>query len=283
MNRLVRRSPPGTPRLCRSRAGRSARRRADALLGLHHHPPRCPSRRARADPRRHRPVPRVAARRAGHPAHPSARPEHGAARDLQREHRPLEQDVAARHARDAPARDEGLRVRPDERRRRRAPRPARSARSSAAPAPPTRSRPRSRTTSAAAQQGITRRPRVLVILGVGRTPVRDARQLVGRRHRGQGRRPAADERADVRRAASRGSPTRSWSSATRTSSSPSRTAAPATSRGSPRTTAPTRTGATRGAVKNNRVYVATGNRCCSRIPGVAATIRDVRAKFLKNY
>lgn len=37
------------------------------------------------------------------------------------------------------------------------------------------------------------------------------------------------------------------------------------------------------AVKNNRVYVATGNQLLQPYPGVAATIRSVRAKFLKNY
>ena len=37
------------------------------------------------------------------------------------------------------------------------------------------------------------------------------------------------------------------------------------------------------AVKNKRVYVATGNQLLQPYPGVAATIRSVRAKFLKNY
>jgi iron complex transport system substrate-binding protein len=36
------------------------------------------------------------------------------------------------------------------------------------------------------------------------------------------------------------------------------------------------------AVKNKRVYVATGNSLLQPYPGVASTIRDVRAKFLKN-
>jgi iron complex transport system substrate-binding protein len=36
------------------------------------------------------------------------------------------------------------------------------------------------------------------------------------------------------------------------------------------------------AVKNNQVYVATGNQLQQPYPGVAATIRSVRAKFLKN-
>jgi iron complex transport system substrate-binding protein len=36
------------------------------------------------------------------------------------------------------------------------------------------------------------------------------------------------------------------------------------------------------AVRNNRVYVATGNTLLQAYPGVAATIRSVRAKFLKN-
>ncbi|HEY6890086.1 MAG TPA: ABC transporter substrate-binding protein [Solirubrobacter sp.] len=36
------------------------------------------------------------------------------------------------------------------------------------------------------------------------------------------------------------------------------------------------------AVKNNRVYVATGNSLLQPYPGVASTIRDVRSKFLKN-
>jgi iron complex transport system substrate-binding protein len=36
------------------------------------------------------------------------------------------------------------------------------------------------------------------------------------------------------------------------------------------------------AVKNNRVYVATGNTLLQAYPGVAATIRSVRVKFLKN-
>jgi iron complex transport system substrate-binding protein len=36
------------------------------------------------------------------------------------------------------------------------------------------------------------------------------------------------------------------------------------------------------AVKNHRVYVATGNSLLQPYPGVASTIRDVRSKFLKN-
>ena len=36
------------------------------------------------------------------------------------------------------------------------------------------------------------------------------------------------------------------------------------------------------AVRNNRVYVAVGNSLLQPYPGVAATIRDVRRKFLKN-
>jgi iron complex transport system substrate-binding protein len=36
------------------------------------------------------------------------------------------------------------------------------------------------------------------------------------------------------------------------------------------------------AVKNKRVYVATGNSLLQPYPGVASTIRDVRRKFLKN-
>jgi iron complex transport system substrate-binding protein len=36
------------------------------------------------------------------------------------------------------------------------------------------------------------------------------------------------------------------------------------------------------AVKSNQVYVATGNQLLQPYPGVAATIRSVRAKFLKN-
>jgi iron complex transport system substrate-binding protein len=36
------------------------------------------------------------------------------------------------------------------------------------------------------------------------------------------------------------------------------------------------------AVKNKRVYVATGNSLLQPYPGVASTIRDVRSKFLKN-
>jgi iron complex transport system substrate-binding protein len=36
------------------------------------------------------------------------------------------------------------------------------------------------------------------------------------------------------------------------------------------------------AVRNHRVYVATGNSLLQPYPGVASTIRDVRGKFLKN-
>ena len=36
------------------------------------------------------------------------------------------------------------------------------------------------------------------------------------------------------------------------------------------------------AVRNRRVYVATGNSLLQPYPGVASTIRDVRRKFLQN-
>jgi len=134
----------------------------------------------------------------------------------------------------------------------------------------------------AAQRGIKRRPRVLVILGVGRTPyamlanswggdivakaggqlltngltapsgiVRISDEIVVKRN------------PDIIIAVPHGSPGAINKLAKYYASNPSW-----------RNTR---------AVKNKQVYVATGNQLLQPYPGVAATIRSVRAKFLKNY
>jgi len=134
----------------------------------------------------------------------------------------------------------------------------------------------------AAQRGIKRRPRVLVILGVGRTPyamlanswggdvvakaggqlltngltapsgiVRISDEIVVKRN------------PDIIIAVPHGNPGGIEKLAAYYRSNPSW-----------RNTR---------AVKSNRVYVATGNQLLQPYPGVAATIRSVRAKFLKNY
>lgn len=134
----------------------------------------------------------------------------------------------------------------------------------------------------AAQRGIKRRPRVLVILGVGRTPyamlanswggdvvakaggqlltngltapsgiVRISDEIVVKRN------------PDIIIAVPHGNPGAINKLAAYYQNNPSW-----------RNTR---------AVKNKRVYVATGNQLLQPYPGVAATIRSVRAKFLKNY
>jgi iron complex transport system substrate-binding protein len=134
----------------------------------------------------------------------------------------------------------------------------------------------------AAQQGIKRRPRVLVILGVGRTPHAmlanswggDIVAKAGGQLLTNGLRSASgiarisDEivvqrNPDIIIAVPHGSP-----------GNISRLAEYYQSNPNWRNTR---------AVKNKRVYVATGNQLLQPYPGVAATIRSVRAKFLKNY
>lgn len=135
---------------------------------------------------------------------------------------------------------------------------------------------------AAAQQGIKRRPRVLVILGVGRTPYAmlanswggDVVAKAGGQLLTQGlTSPSGIARIsdeivvqrnpDIIIAVPHGNP-----------SAISKLAAYYKSNPNWRNTK---------AVKSNRVYVATGNQLLQPYPGVAATIRSVRAKFLKNY
>ena len=112
-----------------------------------------------------------------------------------------------------------------------APRRAGSARSSASSA-----RPRDAARKACARRrrrdaaGIRSARRVLLVLGVGRTPFALLAEQLGRRRRQPGRRAPAHRRPAGPAAASRGSPTRSSSRATPTSSSPSRTATRTTSR-----------------------------------------------------
>ena len=210
----------------------------------------------------------------------SARPEPRAARDLQPADRALEQDVAARHARDAPHGHEGLRERPGERRGgrerdardRRGARPHARRRRAGAPDRGRRRGGQARHQAPPARAGHPRRRA---------HAVRDARQLLGRRRRPPGRRHPAHAGADLAERDRAGSPTRSWSSATRTSSSPCRTATRATS--APRRLLPQQPElAQHAGGRNRRVYVATGNSLLQPYPGVAATIRDVRRKFLKN-
>ena len=134
----------------------------------------------------------------------------------------------------------------------------------------------------AAQQGIKRRPRVLVILGVGRTPYAmlanswggdivakaGGQLLTNGLTSASGIARISDEivvqrNPDIIIAVPHGSP-----------GNIPRLAAYYQSNPNWRNTR---------AVKNKRVYVATGNQLLQPYPGVAATIRSVRAKFLKNY
>jgi iron complex transport system substrate-binding protein len=134
---------------------------------------------------------------------------------------------------------------------------------------------------AAARRGISRRPRVLVILGVGRTPyamlanswggdvVRQAggNLLTDGLTSPGGTAKISDEvvvarNPDVIIAVPHGDP-----------GSIPRLAAYYRNNPNWRRT---------NAVRNGRVYVATGNTLLQPYPGVAATIRDVRSKFLRN-
>jgi iron complex transport system substrate-binding protein len=134
---------------------------------------------------------------------------------------------------------------------------------------------------AAAKQGIRRHPRVLVILGVGRTPhamlanswggdiVRQAggNLLTSGLTSPGGTARISDEvvvkrNPDIIIAVPHGNP-----------GDIPRLAAYYRNNPNWRNT---------NAVKNGRVYVATGNSLLQPYPGVASTIRDVRRKFLKN-
>lgn len=134
---------------------------------------------------------------------------------------------------------------------------------------------------AAAKRGIKRRPTVLVILGVGRTPYAmlanswggDVVAQAGGKLLTQGLRSpggtarisdeiVVERNPDIIIAVPHGNP-----------GSISRLAAYYRSNPNWRNTK---------AVRNGRVYVATGNSLLQPYPGVAATIRDVRRKFLKN-
>jgi iron complex transport system substrate-binding protein len=134
---------------------------------------------------------------------------------------------------------------------------------------------------AAAKRGIRSRPRVLVILGVGRTPyamlanswggdvVRQAggNLLTAGLTSPSGTARISDEivvrrNPDVIIAVPHGNP-----------GSIARLAAYYRNNPNWRNT---------NAVRRGRVYVATGNSLLQPYPGVASTIRDVRRKFLKN-
>jgi iron complex transport system substrate-binding protein len=134
---------------------------------------------------------------------------------------------------------------------------------------------------AAAKRGITRRPRVLVILGVGRTPYAMLANSWGGDVVAQaggslltsgltspsGTARISDEivvkrNPDIIIAVPHGSPGAIPKLAAYYRSNPNW-----------RNTS---------AVRNNRVYVATGNSLLQPYPGVASTIRDVRRKFLHN-
>ena len=134
---------------------------------------------------------------------------------------------------------------------------------------------------AAAKRGISRRPRVLVILGVGRTPYAmlanswggDVVAQAGGRLLTDGlRAPSGVARIsdeivvkrnpDIIIAVPHGSP-----------GAINRLAAYYRANPNWRNT---------NAVRNKRVYVATGNSLLQPYPHVAATIRDVRRQFLRN-
>src|SRR6478609_10343511 len=134
---------------------------------------------------------------------------------------------------------------------------------------------------AAAKRGITRRPRVLVILGVGRTPYAmlanswggdvvaqaGGNLLTAGLTSPSGTARISDEivvkrNPDIIIAVPHGSP-----------GAINRLAAYYRSNPNWRNT---------NAVRNHRVYVATGNSLLQPYPGVASTIRDVRRKFLHN-
>ena len=134
---------------------------------------------------------------------------------------------------------------------------------------------------AAAKRGISRRPRVLVILGVGRTPHAMLANSWG---------------GDVVRQAGGNLLTQGLTSPSGTARISDEIvvkrdpdiiiAVPHGTPGNiPRLAAYYRNNPnwrnTR-AVRNKRVYVATGNSLLQPYPGVASTIRDVRRKFLRN-
>ena len=134
---------------------------------------------------------------------------------------------------------------------------------------------------AAAKRGISRRPRVLVILGVGRTPHAMLANSWG---------------GDVVRQAGGNLLTQGLTSPSGTARISDEVvvqrnpdiiiAVPHGTPGNiPRLAAYYRNNPnwrnTR-AVRNRRVYVATGNSLLQPYPGVASTIRDVRRKFLQN-
>lgn len=134
---------------------------------------------------------------------------------------------------------------------------------------------------AAAKRGISRRPRVLVILGVGRTPHAMLANSWG---------------GDIVRQAGGNLLTQGLTSPSGTARISDEVvvqrnpdiiiAVPHGTPGNiPRLAAYYRNNPnwrnTR-AVRNNRVYVATGNSLLQPYPAVASTIRDVRRKFLKN-
>jgi iron complex transport system substrate-binding protein len=134
---------------------------------------------------------------------------------------------------------------------------------------------------AAAKRGISRRPRVLVILGVGRTPYAMLANSWG---------------GDVVRQAGGNLLTQGLTSPSGTARISDEIvvqrnpdiiiAVPHGTPGNiPRLAAYYRNNPnwrnTR-AVRNRRVYVATGNSLLQPYPGVASTIRDVRRKFLQN-
>ena len=181
---------------------------------------------------------------------------------------------------DAPDGDEGLRERPDERRRDR-PRDARDRRRARPHPRREHARTKIEKDVAAAKRGISRRPRVLVILGVGRTPHAMLANSWG---------------GDVVRQAGGNLLTQGLTSPSGTARISDEIvvkrnpdiiiAVPHGTPGNiPRLAAYYRNNPnwrnTR-AVRNKRVYVATGNSLLQPYPGVASTIRDVRRKFLRN-
>src|SRR5262245_8191438 len=134
---------------------------------------------------------------------------------------------------------------------------------------------------AAAKRGITRRPRVLVILGVGRTPYAMLANSWG------GDVVAQAGGALLTNGLSSPGGTAKISDEVVVARNPDVIiAVPHGDPGSiPRLAAYYRNNPNwrrTNAVRNGRVYVATGNTLLQPYPGVAAPIRDVRSKFLHN-
>jgi iron complex transport system substrate-binding protein len=134
---------------------------------------------------------------------------------------------------------------------------------------------------AAAKRGISRRPRVLVILGVGRTP----HAMLANSWGGDVVRQAGGNLLTAGLTSPSGTARISDEVVVRRNPDIIIAVPHGTPGNIPRLAAYYRNNPnwrnTR-AVRNKRVYVATGNSLLQPYPGVASTIRDVRRKFLRN-